>query len=172
MKYSISALARKTGLSIHTLRFYEKEGLLRHVERSDSGRRLYGEASLGCLLGVLCLKQAGMTLPQIKIFFDETVKGATSLSSRAEMIQEARSQLEEKMQDIKRGLDLIDFFLDGTKRAAQAAREGKNPDEVFPFITLTGIVNFPFMKDSEGKLEPAVPAAAPFSNTVEREFEE
>ena len=57
MKYSISALARKTGLSIHTLRFYEKEGLLRHVERTDSGRRMYGEASLGCLLGVLCLNK-------------------------------------------------------------------------------------------------------------------
>ena len=157
MKYSISALARKTGLSIHTLRFYEKEGLLRHVERTGSGRRMYGDASLGCLLGVLCLKQAGMTLPQIKIFFDETVKGATSLASRVEMIQEARNQLEEKMQDIKRGLDLVDFFLDGTKRAARAASEGKNPDEVFPFITLSGIVNFPFMKDSEGKLEPAIP---------------
>ncbi len=157
MKYSISALARKTGLSIHTLRYYEKEGLLRHVERTGSGRRMYGEASLGCLLGVLCLKQAGMTLPQIKIFFDETVRGAISLTSRVEMIQEARRQLEEKMQDIQRGLDLVDFFLDGLKRAAQAASEGKNPDEVFPFITLSGIVNFPFMKDSQGKLEPALP---------------
>lgn len=164
MKYSISALARKTGLSIHTLRFYEKEGLLRHVERTDSGRRMYGEASLGCLLGVLCLKQAGMTLPQIKIFFDETVRGAISLDCRVEMIQEARRQLEEKMQDIQRGMDLVDFFLNGTKRAAQAASEGKDPDEVFPFITLSGIVNFPFMKDSQGKLEPALPDTEPENN--------
>ena len=41
MKYSISALSRKTGLSIHTLRFYEKEGLLRYVERTESGRHVY-----------------------------------------------------------------------------------------------------------------------------------
>lgn len=160
MKYSISALARKTGLSIHTLRFYEKEGLLRHVERTSSGRRMYGEASLGCILGVLCLKQAGMTLPQIKVFFDETVRGAISLSSRVGMIQEARHQLEEKMQDIQRGLNLIDFFLEGTKRAASAADEGRNPDEEFPFITLSGIVNFPFMKDSQGRLEPSLPSSS------------
>lgn len=157
MKYSISALAHKTGLSIHTLRFYEKEGLLRHVERTESGRRMYGEASLGCLLGVLCMKQAGMTLPQIKVFFDETVRGAISLSSRMEMIREARLQLEQKMEDIRRGMELIDFFLDGTKRAIQAASEGKNPDDAFPFITLSGIVNFPFMKDRQGRLEPSLP---------------
>lgn len=157
MKYSISALARKTGLSIHTLRFYEKEGLLRHVERTASGRRMYGDASLGCLLGVLCLKQAGMTLPQMKIFFDETVRGAISLDSRLEMIQEARQQLEQKMEDIRRGMELVDFFLDGTKRAVQAANEGKNPDEAFPFITLSGIVNFPFMRDEQGRLEPSLP---------------
>ena len=157
MKYSISALARKTGLSIHTLRFYEKEGLLRHVERTASGRRMYGDASLGCLLGVLCLKQAGMTLPQMKVFFDETVRGAISLESRLEMIQEARQQLEQKMEDIRRGMELVDFFLDGTKRAVQAASEGKDPDEAFPFITLSGIVNFPFLRDEEGRLEPSLP---------------
>lgn len=157
MKYSISALARKTGLSIHTLRFYEKEGLLRHVERTGSGRRVYGEASLGCILGVLCLKQAGLTLPQIKSFFDETVQGVTSLPKRMEMMKEARKQLMERMEDLKRGINLVDFFINGTDKAMQAASEGKNPDEVFPFITLAGIVNFPFLKDSEGKLGPALP---------------
>ena len=74
-----------------------------------------------------------------------------------EMIEEARLQLEQKMEDIKRGMELIDFFLDGTKRAIQAASEGKNPDDAFPFITLSGIVNLPFMKDSQGRLEPSIP---------------
>lgn len=157
MRYSISALARKTGLSIHTLRFYEKEGLLRHVERTESGRRMYGEASLGCLLGVLCLKQAGMTLPQIKAFFDETTQGATSLPNRLEMMKEARQQLQSRLNDIMQGMQLVDFFINGTSKAIEAAKLGKNPDEVFPFITLAGIVDFPFLKDSSGKLEPSLP---------------
>ena len=156
MKYSISALARKTGLSIHTLRFYEKEGLLRHVERTDSGRRMYGEASLGCLLGVLCLKQAGMTLPQIKAFFDKTTQGATSLPHRLEMMKEARMQLRKRMEDIMQGMQLVDFFINGTTKAIEAAKTGSDPDEVFPFITLAGIVDVPFLKDSSGKLEPAL----------------
>lgn len=157
MKYSISALARKTGLSIHTLRFYEKEGLLRHVERTNSGRRMYGEASLGCLLGVLCLKQAGMKLPQIKTFFDATTQGASSLPHRLEMMKDAAQQLQNSMADIMQGLKLVDFFIKGTEKALQAAENGENPDEVFPFITLEGIVDFPFLKDSSGKLEPSLP---------------
>ena len=93
MKYTISALSRKTGLSIHTLRYYEKEGLLRYVERTESGRRVYGEASMGCLLGVLCMKQAGMTLPQIKAFMDVTIEGVATLPKRLEMMLSAREQL-------------------------------------------------------------------------------
>lgn len=158
MKYSISALSRKTGLSIHTLRFYEKEGLLRYVERTASGRRMYGEDSLGCLLGVLALKQAGMTLPQIKAFFDETTQGAASLPVRLQMMLECRQQLEDNMENLRQGMKLVDYFINGTKKAIDAMAEGKDPDKMFPYITRAGIANFPFQRDDEGRLEPDIDA--------------
>lgn len=158
MKYSISALSRKTGLSIHTLRFYEKEGLLRHVERTASGRRMYGEDSLGCLLGVLALKQAGMTLPQIKLFFDETIQGEASLPTRLQMMKECRKQLDENMKSLRQGMKLLDFFIDGTKKAIDAAAKGKDPDQAFPYITRIGIANFTFQRDNEGRLGPDIDA--------------
>lgn len=157
MKYTISSLSRKTGLSIHTLRYYEKEGLVRHVERTKTGRRVYGEDSLGCLLGVICLKQAGMTLPQIKVFFDQTIQGADSLPKRIEMIKEAKEQLQARMNDLERGMQLVDFFINGATKALQAAHKGEDPDAAFPFLTRIGITEFPFMRDSEGKLEPTLP---------------
>lgn len=157
MKYSISALSRKTGLSIHTLRFYEKEGLLRYVERTETGRRVYGEASLGCLLGVLCMKQAGMTLPQIKAFMDVTTEGVTTLPKRLEMMQNAREQLAKMKEDIERGLQLADFFINGCKSALEAHEQGADPEKAFPYITRNGIIEFPFMITDDGRLEPDTP---------------
>lgn len=157
MKYTISALSRKTGLSIHTLRFYEKEGLLRYVERTDSGRRVYGEASMGCLLGVLCMKQAGMTLPQIKAFMDITIEGVDTLPQRLEMMQSARDQLSKTKEAIERGIQLADFFIGGCHNAMEALKNGTDPIKAFPYITRDGIIDFPFLQTEDGRLEPDTP---------------
>lgn len=157
MKYTISALSQKTGLSIHTLRYYEKEGLLRYVERTESGRRVYGEASMGCLLGVLCMKQAGMTLPQIKAFLDVTVEGVATLPKRLEMMLNAREQLAKLKEAVDRGIQLADFFIGGCKNALEALNNGADPEEAFPYITRDGIIDFPFLQTEEGKLAPASP---------------
>ncbi len=157
MKYSISALSRKTGLSIHTLRYYEKEGLLRYVERTGSGRRVYGEASMGCLLGVLCMKQAGMTLPQIKAFMDVTIEGVNTLPQRLEMMKSAHEQLCKLKEAVNRGLQLAEFFIGGCQNALEALKNGADPEKAFPYITRDGIVDFPFLFTEDGRLEPATP---------------
>lgn len=157
MKYTISALSRKTGLSIHTLRYYEKEGLLRYVERTESGRRMYDEASMGCLLGVLCMKQAGMTLPQIKAFMDITIEGVATLPARLEMMLSAREQLVKLKEDVERGIQLADFFIGGCQNALDALKNGADPVEAFPYITRDGILKFPFQITEDGRLEPDTP---------------
>lgn len=43
MEYSIGQFSEKTGLGIHTLRWYEKEGLLFDIARTKGGRRLYSD---------------------------------------------------------------------------------------------------------------------------------
>lgn len=158
MRYTISALSRRTGLSIHTLRFYEKAGILRHVERTPSGRRVYGEASVACLIGALCLKQARLTLSQIKEFFDQTVKGDESLPRRLEMLMTARRNIVSMREKLGKNLELLDFFIKGGKEALRALRRGENPDEAFPLLTREGIISFlPCMAMADGKLEAFVP---------------
>lgn len=156
-RYSISALARKTGLSVHTLRFYEKEGIIRHVERTSSGRRVYGEDSIGCLIGALCMKQARLTLSQIKEFFDLTLRGSESLPNRLNMLSSARQNLLDMQARIGKSLKLVDFFIDGAKSAMEALANGKNPDEAFPLLTREGIATVPVMMSDDGKLEPYMP---------------
>ena len=156
VRYTISALAQKTGLSVHTLRYYEKAGIIRHVERTPSGRRIYGEDSVACLIGALCLKQARVTLAQIKEFFDATVQGEATLTHRLEIMTQARNNLIDMQESVERSLKLVGFFIEGTQAAVQAMKSGKNPDEAFPLITRAGIANLPTMMD-DGKLAPDMP---------------
>ena len=153
-RYTISALARKTGLSVHTLRFYEKEGIIRHVERTPSGRRVYGDDAVACLIGALCLKQARVTLAQIKEFFDATVRGEESLPHRLEMLNQARHNLLDMQAGIERSLKLVEFFISGTQDAVKAMKSGDNPDDAFPLITRAGIAELPTVMMEDGKLAP------------------
>jgi DNA-binding transcriptional MerR regulator len=157
-RYTISALARKTGLSVHTLRYYEKEGIIRHVERTQSGRRVYGEDSVACLIGALCLKQARVTLAQIKEFFDATVQGEESLPLRLAMLNQAHANLVDMQESVARSLKLVDFFIQGTKEAIKASEDGRNPDEAFPLITRAGIAQLPTIMMEDGKLAPDMPS--------------
>lgn len=70
MYYSIGQVAAKTGLTVHTLRYYEKEGLLPFVRKSSSGLRMFSDNDLGWLSIIECLKETGMPLKGIKQYID------------------------------------------------------------------------------------------------------
>ncbi|MCZ8521379.1 MULTISPECIES: MerR family transcriptional regulator [Paenibacillus] len=72
MSYTIGQVAELTGLSIHTLRYYEKEGILPSVMRSSSGMRSYVEKDLEALEFIGCLRAIGMTIADIKHFVQES----------------------------------------------------------------------------------------------------
>ena len=65
---NISEIAERSGLSIHTLRYYEKEGLLTNISRNESGRRVYSDTDLQWLTWIQRLKSTGMRLDDIKRF--------------------------------------------------------------------------------------------------------
>lgn len=64
----IGALSRETGLSIHTLRYYEKLGLINKTHKDSSGHRTYRAQDIELVNWVNCLKQSGMPLEKIKTY--------------------------------------------------------------------------------------------------------
>ncbi len=157
MNYTISELAEKTGLSIHTLRYYEKEGVLRRVERTPGGRRVYSEASVGTVVGALCLKQAGLTLPQIKEFYDWTVQGAETLPKRLEMLCGARESLQQQLEQIQENLRFVDWVIGYCKGAIASEQEGGDSEASHPLLTAEGVFNFPCVRTADGRLQPFLP---------------
>ena len=83
--YSIGDMSRETGLSVSTLRYYEKLGLLAPVPRSAGNIRQYGEADLERLRMLECLKNTGMALKDIRTFFSWCDEGDATLPARYQM---------------------------------------------------------------------------------------
>ena len=88
--YSIQDVSKKTGLSAHTLRYYEKEGLISGVERTQGGFRQYTDEDLERLGLICCLKNTGMSIQEIARFVQLTHEGDHTLQERVELLREHR----------------------------------------------------------------------------------
>lgn len=109
MTYTIGEVAEKLNLSTHTLRYYDKEGLLPFVDRTDSGIRQFKESDLDWLIIIECLKASGMSLKEIKLFIALCLESDTSLQMRYDMFMERREKLIEQMAALQNTLDIIDY---------------------------------------------------------------
>ncbi|HEX9026057.1 MAG TPA: MerR family transcriptional regulator [Clostridium sp.] len=107
MGYSIAQVAEKTHLTAHTLRYYEKEGLLPFVDRSDSGNRDFKDKDLEWLELICCLKNTGMPIKQIKEFIRLCLKGDNTLDIRREIFITHREEVINQMAELQKNLDKI-----------------------------------------------------------------
>ena len=105
--YSIQEVCNRTGLSAHTLRYYEKEGLLTKVERSAGGFRQYSDEDLEWLGLICCLKNTGMPLQEIARFVRLAHEGDYTLRERVELLKDHREKLFARMDEMQKYLDKI-----------------------------------------------------------------
>ncbi|MEC2346250.1 MerR family transcriptional regulator [Paenibacillus barengoltzii] len=108
MNYTIHEVANKFGLSTHTLRYYDKEGLMPFIGRTKSGNRVFSEADLNWVKMVCCLKDTGMQIKEIKRYADLCQQGMDTINERKEMLVEHRKQVLKQMEELKKNLELID----------------------------------------------------------------
>jgi DNA-binding transcriptional MerR regulator len=92
VEYSIGEFARATGLSAHTLRYYEKEELLA-PKRGRGGQRYYLESDLRWLEFIRRLKETGMPIKEIRQYAALRAKGDSTLTARLEMLMAHRTHI-------------------------------------------------------------------------------
>ena len=109
--YSIQDVSNKTGLSTHTLRYYEKEVLISGVERSQGGFRQYTDEDLERLGLIRCLKNTGMSIQEIARFVQLTHEGDHTLEERVELLREHRDRVLERMAEMQQHLDKVTWKL-------------------------------------------------------------
>jgi len=107
MDYSIKQVSEQTNLKPHVLRYYEKEGLLPFVSRSESGILRYSEYDLEWIGLICCLKNTGMSIKQIKDFVILSLQGNETLKQRCDLLIEHKRNVEEQIQEMKTHLQKV-----------------------------------------------------------------
>ncbi|MDX6616438.1 MAG: hypothetical protein QOD60_1529 [Solirubrobacterales bacterium] len=96
---TISATAEAAGISAHTLRYYERAGLIDPVERATSGHRRYAEDDLARIRFIGYLRRTGMPISRIREYFDLVRAGESTEPERLELLlrhrEDVLTQLEE-----------------------------------------------------------------------------
>ncbi|RUS67130.1 putative HTH-type transcriptional regulator [Saezia sanguinis] len=107
MTYSIGAFSSKTGISAYTLRYYEKEQLLRPV-RQHNGRRAYTQQDVAWVEFIKRLKDTGMPIKSIQRYAQLRAQGASTLKQRMQMLQEHRAHIQQTLLSWQAHMDNLD----------------------------------------------------------------
>jgi DNA-binding transcriptional MerR regulator len=109
---TISEVAQRTGLSGHTLRYYERAGLLLRVDRNGSGHRRYTPQDVDWVVMVTRLRATGMPIRRIRRYAELVRAGEGNEAARLALLQGHREEVVAKIDELQRNLELIDYKLD------------------------------------------------------------
>lgn len=119
---TIQQVADKTGLSEHTLRYYERIGLIESVDRAENGHRRYTEMDIGWIDFLKCLRATGMPVAQMKMYADLTRVGGHTIDARLELLREHRRAVLRQIEEMQQYLTVVDHKIDYYSREKEQQR--------------------------------------------------
>jgi DNA-binding transcriptional MerR regulator len=106
---TIAEAAERTGVSTHTLRYYERIGALREPpERAPSGHRRYTERDLSWIELLTRLRATGMPIATMLRYAELARSGAATAAERRELLLGHRAEVAARVEQLRRDLELID----------------------------------------------------------------
>ncbi|GIO28986.1 MULTISPECIES: MerR family transcriptional regulator [Paenibacillus] len=108
---TIKEATELTGITAPTLRYYEKEGLLPHVKRNETGKRLYDDEDLSWISFVTALRATGMPIAQIQKYVYLYKEGDSTIAERKMMMLQHKKEIEKSIRELYFNLDKINYKL-------------------------------------------------------------
>lgn len=115
MNYSIHQVAQKLGMTPSALRYYDKEGLLPTLKRTDSGIRTFGDTEIEWLGLICCLKNSGMAIQDIKHFMNLCLQGEYTCEERKEVLEKHKAEILARMEVLTKSLRTINYKIEHYK---------------------------------------------------------
>lgn len=110
MSHSISAVAEATGLSTHTLRYYERAGLmLTPVERGPSTHREFSDADIAWVTFLTRLRSTSMPIARVREYVELVRAGDATTLDRLELLQRHRITVQAQLEEMTIALEAIDY---------------------------------------------------------------
>lgn len=137
MEYTIGQIANMFGLTISTLRYYDKEGLFGEIERKSTVRKFH-EKDIETLRVIQCLKKSGLEIKEIKYFMDLCQKGKDTYAERKEIFEKQKEKVIQEIKNLNETLDMINFkcwyyekaILDGNEDNIKKMKVTGFPEEI------------------------------------------
>jgi DNA-binding transcriptional MerR regulator len=104
----IAEAAERTGITAHTLRYYERIGLL-DVPRDHAGRRWYSEAELARVVFITRLRLTAMPIRDVQSYFRLVDAGPGNEAERLALLERHRAEVKDRLVELQAALDVIDF---------------------------------------------------------------
>jgi DNA-binding transcriptional MerR regulator len=124
---SISEAARRTGVSVHTLRYYERAGLVvTPVDRTASNRRSYQQLDLDWISVCTRLRATGMPIRTIRRYAELVSDGRGNEKDRLALLESHRIEVVARLAEIQKSLELLDHKI-GVYRGRIEAGEADHP---------------------------------------------
>ncbi|MDV4169673.1 MerR family transcriptional regulator [Rhodovulum sp. FJ3] len=104
----ISEVAELTGLSLSTIRFYEKSGLCPFIRRGSDGKRRFSKTDADWLELLASLRATGMPMSEMRTFADLYASGDTTIPKRRAALLAHRQSLEDRQAEVERCRAILD----------------------------------------------------------------
>lgn len=105
---TISQTAGLCGVSVETLRYYEKAGVLPVIDRDTSGQRVYSADDVGWIRFVRRLRATGMPMQRIAVYSTMVREGEGTVADRRDLLADHRTTVAAAMAELGEALDVLD----------------------------------------------------------------
>ena len=113
----IAEVSERYGLSVDTLRYYERVGLIPPVHRNGGGIRDYDELDLRRVDFIKCMRGAGLPVEVLIEYMGLVQRGDRTIEARKEILIEQRKLLAAKMEEMQKTLDRLNYKIDVYEKA-------------------------------------------------------
>ncbi len=111
-RLTIQEVAQATGLSAHTLRYYERIGLIHPIDREQNTHRRYTSDDVGWIDFLTKLRATGMSIKDMQKYAELQRRGDETLPERVEMLKALRDKVEAHMDELNEHLKLIYYKIE------------------------------------------------------------
>jgi DNA-binding transcriptional MerR regulator len=116
-RLTVGEAAAEVGLSTHTLRWYEREGLVAPVGRDTAGHRRYTEADLAWLTLLTRLRRTGMPVRDMRRYAELARQGSCTTGDRVRLFEQHRERVLARIAQLRRDLEMLDYKIELYRKA-------------------------------------------------------
>jgi len=123
--YTIRSMAERCGMTAHTLRYYERVGLIQPVGRARNGHRRYSEADEAWLHFLHCMRAANMPIRDMQRYAGLRERGDATSLERRKLLEDHQATIEAQIAELQKAHDLLTYKIANYKKIEERIGVGR-----------------------------------------------